>query len=103
MEKFVTQSQEAKSKSTESQTPTAKSAFYRICGIPPKLCDDSPLEGIQYPDRISNRKGKVFTNRSAKMIHTDGTGKNTKLTRVYKRDDNSGAVLKALKRMRLNV
>lgn len=37
------------------------------------------------------------------MIHTDGTEKNTKLTKVYKRDDNTGALLKALKRMKLNV
>jgi hypothetical protein len=103
MEKFVTQSQEAKSKSIGSQTSTVKSGFYRICNVPPKLCDDSPLEGVQYPDRISNRKGKVFTNKSAKMIHTDGTEKNTKLTKVYKRDDNTGALLKALKRMKLNV
>mmetsp|Transcript_382 Transcript_382/g.368 ORF Transcript_382/g.368 Transcript_382/m.368 type:complete len:103 (+) Transcript_382:564-872(+) len=102
MKKFVTQSQEAKSK-LESPNPTAKSAFYRICDIPPKQCDHSPLEGVQYPDRISNRKGKVFANKSAKMIHTDGTGKNTKLTKVFKRDDNSGALLKALRRMRLNV
>lgn len=105
MNKFVAQSREAKSRAAaENPNPTTvKGAYYRICDIPPKQCDDSPLEGVQYPERYSNRKGKVFGSKGTKMIHTDGTGKKTKLTKVYKRDDNSGALLKALRRMRLSL
>ncbi len=103
MTNFVRQSQDAKAITAQSPEPTVKGAFYRVCDSPPKQCDDSPMEGIHFPDRISNRKGKVFGNKASKMIHTDGTGKKTKLTKVYKREDNTGALLKALRRMKLNV
>jgi hypothetical protein len=105
MNKFVEQSQSLQGKELEEagqRKTIVKGAFYRICDIPSKPCNDSPLESIEYPERITSRKRSVF-GHEGQMIHTDGTGKNTKLNKVYKRDDNRGVLLKALKRMKLNV
>lgn len=76
-------------------------AFYRICAVPPRELDDSSLEDIEHPERITSRRRTVFGNKG-KFVVTDGTGRRTKLTKVYKRDDNRGALLNALKRMRLD-
>lgn len=76
-------------------------AYYRLRGIPRRLCDDSSLEDIIVPERISTRKGSTFGHKG-KLIETDGK-RRTKLTKVYKRGDNRGALLNALKRMKLNI
>lgn len=105
MNKFVEQSQSLQGKELEDakeRNTIVKGAFYRICDIPSKPCDDSPLESIEYPERITSRKKSVF-GHEGQMIHTDGSSKNTKLTKIYKRGDNRGVLLKALKRMKLNV
>jgi len=70
-------------------------AFFRICNVPKRPLDASPLETLAHPERITTKKGRVFAHRG-QMIHTDGTGKKTKLTKVYKRGDNRGALWKAL-------
>ena len=101
---FVEQSRGAEVENEEvvrSQEVAVEGAFYRICDVPPKPCDDSPLADIEYPDRITGRKKTVF-GHNGQMIKTDGTGKNTKLTKVYKKNNNRGALLKALKRMKLS-
>jgi len=109
---FVDQSQSAQGETIEkangnvdeessSSEDAVKGAFYRICDVPSKPCDDSPLETIEHPERITSRKRTVF-GHEGKMVQTDGTGKNTKLTKIYKRDDNRNALLKALRRMKLN-
>ena len=103
--KFVEQSQEEQlqTKLEASEKDTAvQGAFYRICNVPKKECDDSPLGDIEHPERITSRKRSVFAHEG-QMIQTDGTGKNTKLSKVYKRGDNRGALLGALKRMKLNI
>ena len=103
MNMFIEQSrQNVENEETKEQNSSEMGAYYRICDIPTKQCDDSPLEVIEHPDRISTRKGRVFSHKG-QMIHTDGTGKKTKLTKVYKRGDNRGVLLNALRRMRLNV
>lgn len=105
MNLFVEQSQNAQRDAVaeaESKATVVKGAFYRICDVPSKPCDDSPLESIEHPERITGRKNSVF-GPEGQMIRTDGTGRNTKLTKVYKRDDNRGALLKALRRMKLNI
>lgn len=83
-----------------SEVEPVEGAFYRICNVVSKPCDDSPLEDIEYPDRMTGRKNSIF-GHEGQMIKTDGTGRNTKLTKVYKRGDNRGALLDALKRMKL--
>jgi|EP01083_Nonionella_stella_P112811 hypothetical protein len=98
MNMFVDQSLAANQEKVVEEQPVR--GFYRICDVPSKQCDDSPLEDIEYPDRITGRKNSVFGHKG-KMIHTDGS-RDTKLTKVYKRADNSGKLLKALKRMGLS-
>ena len=105
MDMFVEQSQGAQAEAieeAESRASVVKGAFYRICDIPAKPCDDSPLQAVEHPERITSRKNSVF-GHDGQLIQTDGTGKNNKLTKVYKRDDNRGALLKALKRMKLSI
>jgi len=103
MNLFVEQSQGALEEPLveEQMDDSVKGAFYRICDIPSKPCDDSPLENIEHPERITSRKKSTFAHEG-QMIRTDGTGRNTKLTKIYKRKDNRGALLKALKRMKLS-
>jgi hypothetical protein len=72
-----------------------RGAFFRICNVPTRSLDTSPLEAVAHPERITTKKGRVFAHRG-QMIHTDGSGKKTKLTKVYKRGDNRGTLLKAL-------
>ena len=70
-------------------------AFFRICNVPKRPLNDSPLETLVYPERITTRKGTSSFAHGGQMIHTDG-GKKTKLTKVYKRGDNRGTLWKAL-------
>eukprot|EP00555_Chaetoceros_dichaeta_P000473 CAMPEP_0198278284 /NCGR_PEP_ID=MMETSP1447-20131203/66294_1 /TAXON_ID=420782 /ORGANISM="Chaetoceros dichaeta, Strain CCMP1751" /LENGTH=310 /DNA_ID=CAMNT_0043973359 /DNA_START=38 /DNA_END=971 /DNA_ORIENTATION=- len=109
---FITQSQEAQSEAVVDEATAegsddngggvvVKGAYFRICDVPSRQCDDSPLQDIQHPERITARKGSVFGHKG-KFIKTDGKGSRTKLTKVYKRDDNRGALLNALRRMKLN-
>lgn len=98
---FVDQSLRAQEEKMELVEEKPVRGFYRICAVPTKQCDDSPLESIEHPDRITSRKNTVFGHKG-KMIQTDGK-RETKLSKVYKRDDNSGKLLTALKRMKLSV
>lgn len=102
---FIEQSQQMQEDTEEDvkrNSGVVKGAYYRICDVPPKQCNDSPLEAIEHPERITSKKRTVFGHKG-QMIHTDGTGRRTKLTKVYKRDDNRGALFKALRRMKLNI
>lgn len=76
--------------------------YYRICDSPRKTCDDSPLESFEFPERSDvpkNMERTVF-GYEGQMIHT--SGRSTKLTKVYKRGDNRGKLLGALRRMKVN-
>ena len=83
-------------------------AYYRIGPIPRRQCDTSPLEELEYTSRTAQPRDKAFDlpgGKGARLVeveHNKLLGKdNTKLTNVYKRRDNRGAVMGALKRMRL--
>ena len=82
---FVKQSQDQKEVDVvvEAGEERKVKGFYRICDIPPKQCDDSPLQDIEHPERITGKKNSVF-GYEGQMIQTDGTGRRTKLTKVYK-------------------
>jgi len=82
----------------EGDVVVVKNAYFRICDAPTRELDDSPLQDIVYPERITSRKGTVFGHKG-KFVSTDGKGP-TKLTKVYKRDDNRGVLLNALRRMK---
>lgn len=86
-------------------------AYYRIAPLPRRACDTSPLEELEYAARTAQPRDRAFDlpgGRGARLVEVErgGTlglgGKDeTKLTNVYKRGDNRGAFLRALKRMRL--
>ena len=114
MSNFVEQSISGVSDEDESKGVTAEEAqddgpakvkgYYRICDSPRKTCDDSPLESFEFPERTGvpkSMESAVF-GHEGQMIHTDGTGRSTKLTKVYKRGDNRGRLLGALRRMRIS-
>jgi len=107
---FISQSQEAQSETVVDESTAesivdndvdvaVKRAYFRICDVPLRQCDNSPLEDIEHPERITSRKKTVFWHKG-KFIHTDGKGKRTKMTKIYKRDDNRGVLLNALRRMK---
>mmetsp|Transcript_29159 Transcript_29159/g.64288 ORF Transcript_29159/g.64288 Transcript_29159/m.64288 type:complete len:288 (+) Transcript_29159:26-889(+) len=78
--------------------------YYRICDSPRTTCDDSPLESFEFPDRagVSKAMERTVFGHDGQMIHTDGTGRSTKLSKVYKRRDNRGRLLGALRRMKVS-
>jgi len=109
---FISQSQEAQSEAVVDEATAegsddngggviVKGAYFRICDVPSRQCDDSPLQDIEHPERITSRKRTVFGHKG-KFVNTNGKGSRTKLTKIYKRDDNRGALLNALRRMKLN-
>ena len=87
----------------ERGSPKVK-GYYRICDSPRKMCDDSPLESFEFPERTGVSKAMESTvfGHDGQMIHTEGTGRSTKLTKVYKRRDNRGKLLGALRRMKVS-
>jgi len=86
-------------------------AYYRISSLPRRACDTSPLEEFEYASRTSQPRDRAFDlpgGKGARLVeveHKKALGllgrEETKLTNVYKRGDNRGAFLGALKRMRL--
>lgn len=87
-------------------------ALFRIGDIPSKVSDDSPFGGIIY----ANTKGGMNIDefdfgtsrsptkpKSARNFWVSPSKKGlTKLTNVYKRKDNCGSLLNALRRMKLD-
>lgn len=82
-------------------------AYYRIADLPRRTCDTSPLEELEFPSRMAQPRDRAFDlpgGKGARLVEVENNGifgKDTKLTKVYKRGDNRGALLGALKRMRL--
>mmetsp|Transcript_24747 Transcript_24747/g.40560 ORF Transcript_24747/g.40560 Transcript_24747/m.40560 type:complete len:286 (+) Transcript_24747:85-942(+) len=86
-------------------------AYYRIAPLPRRACDTSPLEELEYSMRTAQPRDRAFDlpgGRGARLVEVEHKrafgllGKDeTKLTNVYKRGDNRGIFLGALKRMRL--
>lgn len=86
-------------------------AYYRIAPLPRRTCDTSPLEELEYSMRTAQPRDRAFDlpgGRGARLVEVEHRsafgllGKDeTKLTNVFKRRDNRGIFLQALKRMRL--
>ena len=113
MSRFVEQSISGADEDGGNQDGSASAAgddivkvkgYYRICDSPRKTCDDSPLESFEFPERsdVPNKLEREVFGHEGQMIHTDGNGRSTKLTKVYKRGDNRGKLLGALRRMKIN-
>lgn len=101
---------EAKVIATDGRAPVL-AAYYRIGNLPRRTCDTSPLEEVEFASRSALPRDRAFDlpgGKGARLVeveHKSGFGllskEETKLTNVYKRGDNRGALLGALKRMRL--
>jgi len=91
--------------------PPVLGAYYRIACLPRRACDTSPLEEFEYSMRSAQPRDRAFDlpgGKGAKLVeveHRNAFGlfvkEETKLTKVYKRRDNRGMLLQALKRMQL--
>jgi len=101
---------EVKPTATDGRAPVL-AAYYRISNLPRRTCDTSPLEEVEFASRSAMPRDRAFDlpgGKGARLVeveHKCGFGllgkEETKLTSVYKRGDNRGALLGALKRMRL--
>ncbi len=88
-------------------------AYYRISALPRRICDDSPLEEMEFHMRTPQPRDRAFElpgGKGARLVKVERKSavllgllgdEETKLTNVYKRRDNRGAFLAALRRMRL--
>ena len=92
---------------TDGSAP-ALAAYYRIGNIPRRTCDTSPLQEVEFSSRSAMPRDRAFDlpgGKGARLVEVEHKGllgnEETKLTGVYKRGDNRGALLGALKRMRL--
>jgi hypothetical protein len=75
----------------------ASRALFRIGNVLTKPCDDSPLQNLHNPTHP--RMGEF--DYTGQLVATDGT-RETKLTKLFKRSDNKGKLLDALRRMKLD-
>lgn len=92
---------------TDGKAPVL-GAYYRIGPVPRRTCDTSPLEELEFTSRTAQPRDRAFDlpgGKGARLVQVEHNkllgNDETKLTNVYKRRDNRGAVLGALKRMRL--
>lgn len=96
---------------TDGKSPVL-GAYYRISSLPRRVCDNSPLEEMEYHMRTPQPRDRAFDlpgGKGARLVKVERKSAllgllgedETKLTNVYKRRDNRGAFLGALKRMRL--
>ena len=98
MDAFVAQSLEAGEDANVGEEVRVRRALFRIGDVREKVCDDSPVHGVINP---STRSPGEFDYKG-KLVETDGTGKRTKLTKIFKRRDNEGKLLDFLKKMNLD-
>ncbi len=102
--------EEVEDKSIDGTAPVL-GAYYRIGPLPRRTCDTSPLEELEYNTRTAQPRDRAFHlpgGKGARLVEVEHKkamgllgGEETKLTKVYKKGDNRGAFLGALKRMRL--
>jgi hypothetical protein len=100
MDAFVGQSLEKDTAEVgeEEDRVVVKKALFRIGKVQQSAADDSPLcDGVF---KYKNPQRGEF-DFEGQLIATDG-GRSTKLTKVFKRRDNEGKLLNALRRMKLD-
>jgi len=101
MDSFVAQSlasrREGGDASNNNKEVRVRRALFRIGDVNERLCDDSPVASV-----INAKPANPGEfNYKGKLIATDGK-KPTKLTKLFKRRDNEGLLLDALKHMKLD-
>jgi ubiquitin len=99
MDAFVAQSLEGSSEEvTNDGEVRAARALFWIGDVRAKICEDSPLKSIISPKL---RQPGEF-DYEGKLVPTDGKGKSTKLTKLFKRRDNEGKLIDNVKKMNLD-
>jgi hypothetical protein len=98
MDAFVGQSLEKRNVENEKQVIVRKGLF-RISDFLPSAGDNSPLRDAMFRPKNLNQRGEF--DFEGKLIATDGA-RSTKLTKIFKRRDNEGKLLLALRRMKLD-
>lgn len=83
----------------EDRTVRVKRALFRIGDAPKRI--DSPMAEIISAKKGTGPKAGEF-DYAGKLINTDGNGRTTKLTKVFKRRDNESKLFDALKHMKLD-
>jgi ubiquitin len=96
MNKFVDVSR-GSSENDKPKRTSVRRALFRI-GDAPKQ-SESVLGTIIDAKSNSPRAGEF--DYTGTLLHTDGKGKSTKLTKIFKRRDNENKLFAALKRMKL--
>lgn len=96
MNAFIETSLEVKEEDASPEESRVRRALFRIGKAPRK--SDSPAEDAIY---ASSPKPGEFDYKG-KLLQTDGTGRTTKLTKLFKRRDNENRLYGAIKRMRLD-
>jgi len=112
----TTESYEEEDISSETKKADGKApvlgAYYRIGPVPRRTCDTSPLANVEFPNRTAQPRDRAFElpgGAGARLVEVEKgiggwrkkSGGDTKLSKVYKRGDNRGALMPALKRMNL--
>lgn len=108
----VSSTEEAENTGVDIGMAPVLGAYYRISPVPRRVCDSSPLEELEYHMRTPQPRDRAFDlpgGKGARLVKVERKSAllgllgedETKLTNVYKRRDNRGAFLGALKRMRL--
>jgi len=85
------------SQRVEAPVSRVRRALFRIGDIPKRM--DSPVENVVFT-RGAQKPGE-FDYRG-KLVATDGKGKNTKLTKLFRRRDNENKLYDRLRRMNLD-
>jgi len=100
MDSFIGQSLQEAEQTDETVAATkevkVKHAFFRIGDIDRKY--DSPMAHSIFDNKPTQKGEFDFTGQ---LVQTDGK-RTTKLTKIFKRRDNAGGLLDALKRMKLD-
>ena len=98
MNKFVDAiRQPASDKPEESTSVFVRRALFRIGDSPKRI--DSPMANII---EASNSPTANEFDYPGTLLQTDGKGKSTKLTKIFKRRDNQNKLFSALQRMKLD-
>lgn len=95
MNKFVDVSRS--NRKEDSDGTLVRKALFRI-GDSPKQIESHLVNIIRAPGKPNQSE----FDYSGTLLQTDGKGKSTKLTKIFKRRDNRNKVFEALKRMKLD-
>jgi ubiquitin len=97
MNKFVDVSRSSATTTTDgTDKVVVRRSLFRIGDLPKRI--DSPMENLIH----SSKPTAGEFSYTGTLVQTDGSGRSTKLTKIYKRRDNRNKLFAALQRMKLD-